>query len=109
MNQYEQLREKLSGWLPILSNASDMIINQGISDYPIFVISNDELEIGIAMAKESEDTLKIKASTLEEFVARRLISPEKVEEFKQAYKAPDIYICISIIASDKSEIIFLPR
>lgn len=109
LNPYELLHEKLSAWLPILSDAADRIINQGISDYPVFVISNDDLEIGIEMSKASEETLKIKASTLEEFVARRLISPEKVEDFKAAYKAPDVYICISIIASDKSEIIFLPR
>lgn len=109
LNHYALLQEKLSGWLPLLSDAADTIINQGISDYPVFVISNDDLEIGVAMTKESGDKLKIKASTLEEFVARRLISPEKVEEFKAAYKAPDVYICISVIAADRSEIIFLPR
>ena len=106
---YSSFIEQLKPWIAVLGQASDTLINQGVSNYPIAVISNEDIELGIALSKEGEDVLRIKISTLEEFVSKRVIDSEKVNEFKNAYKDPEIYLCLAIFTIGENEIIFLPK
>lgn len=106
---YSSLIEQLKPWITVLGEASDTVINQGISNYPIAVLSNEDIELGIALSKEDEGMLRIRISTLEEFVGKQIIDTEKVDEFKKAYKDSDLYLCLAIFTLEENEIIFLPK
>ncbi len=94
-----------------LSKASDMILDQGISEYPIFVLHGQEVEIGIPLWKKGDHGLKwsVHASTLEEFVAKQLITADKVENFKDVFKPPKSQLCCFVLSELGATFIFLPR
>ena len=50
----------------------------------------------------------INISSLEEFVAKQVISSEKLEEFKKVYKSPDDHLCIFVISELGAAFIYLP-
>ncbi len=83
-----------------LSEASEIIRNENISNYPIFAAHQGFLEMGIPIIKKNEAGGKwnINASTLEEFVTKNLIYNEKVNDFLKDYKDHDEFLCIFILS-----------
>jgi hypothetical protein len=106
---YQALKEKLSNWIPVLTEVSDTVVNENISNYPIFVLSKEPLELGLSIALKVENSFDIRISTLEEFVAKQIFVQDKIEDFKQAYKGSDLYLCLAILDGEESEILFLPK
>ena len=109
--QYNQLRQELEPFVKMMGKASDTIITQEVSSYPIFVLHRSEIELGILL-KEYEGTLTdwgINASTLEEFVAKQIIQNDKVDDFKKIYKPADSHLCLFVISKDGATFVFLPR
>ena len=83
-----------------LHEASEIIRNENISNYPIFAAHQGTLDMGIPIIKKEEAGGKwnINASTLEEFVTKNIIYDEKVEEFLHVYKNPEEFLCIFILS-----------
>ena len=75
------------------------------------VAHQQELELGMSIYnKDEHENAKwsIHASTLEEFVSRQIVFPEKIEEFKSNYKDPSTNICVFVLSELGAEFIFLP-
>ncbi len=110
--QYQQLKQELQPFMTMMGNASDTIVVEEVSSYPIFVLyKEEEVALGISL-KEYEGVAMdwgINASTLEEFVAKQIIQNEKVEEFKKIYKPADSQLCLFLITKDGATFVFLPR
>lgn len=106
-----EIEQKLQAWVPALSQAADTIMVQDVSRYPIFVVADELVEVGIAMAEPDGDSpWHIRASTLEEFVARNLVENEKLEKFREVYKDPRSFICVFIVMTQVgATFAFLPR
>lgn len=106
-----EIEQKLQVWVPVLSEAADTIMEQDVSRYPIFVVADELVEVGIALVEAGNDSpWHIRASTLEEFVARNLIEQEKLEKFREVYKDPQNHICVFIVmAQVGATFAFLPR
>ena len=113
MNKAElflQLEHELDIYRKLMTQATDLILNQDVSKYPIMVAHQQELEIGIPLTDEKHSgSWKIHASTLEEFVQRQIIFPEKIEEFKSNYKDITLFICVFVLSELGAQFIFLPR
>jgi len=81
------------------------VINQGISQYPIFV-AHREVNVAIGRLVVDRDSMRsqwsINASLLEEFVQKKLIEPTKVSQFVKAYKQPKQSMCLFVLLSDGS-------
>ncbi len=110
--QYLQLEEDLRPYLKMLGQASDTIVEQEVSSYPVFVIHHDELELGISLVENKEEELPgwaIRATTLEELVARQVVQNDKISDFKSVYKPPNEYICLFVIQKSGATFVFLPR
>jgi len=109
--QYEQLKQELQPFITMMGKASDTIVVEEVSSYPIFVLHREEVALGIPL-KEYEGVLLdwgINASTLEEFVAKQIIQNDKVEDFKKIYKPADSQLCLFVISKDGATFVFLPR
>ncbi len=109
---YLRFQEEVKPYLNMLKEASRTIIDQEVSSYPIFVFHVSDIEIGIELA--SAETIKgnwsIRASTLEEFVSKRLIEDARLEAFKDTYKDPEKYFCLFVVEPDQSaQFIFIPQ
>ena len=110
-DKFKQLETEITPYKPILAKAADAVLDQDVSMYPIFVIHQQTIEIGLPIA--SPKTVKGKwsanASTLEEFVAKRLIENERVENFKKVYKNPETHLCLFILSDLGATFVFIPR
>jgi hypothetical protein len=106
-----QLQNEIRPYFPMLEKASEAIIDQSVSDYPVFVFHQQEIELGIPVV----DRLKVKgnwsvnASTMEEFVSKSLIKEEKIEEFKNKYKDSKDYYCLFVLSEMGAQFIFMPK
>lgn len=84
------------------------ILNHQVSKYPVFIASEREVAIGKLVIDKEELALEfsIYASTLEEFVARKIITENGLPQFKKAYKDPREFVCIFALLGDDAGFIF---
>ena len=91
-----------------LKEASYQIRTRGISDCPIFPMSQTEIPVGSMLYEKGkmENQWSYYASFMEEFMQRELI--EKESEFKAIYKDPDEFCCLFIVDPQFTNFIFIP-
>jgi hypothetical protein len=95
----------------VLLNAADTIREQDVSNYPIFVAAQQEVEIGIPLLTVGQlpNNWLINASTLEEFHSKRLIDEEKINDFRNLYKSRSSEICIfAFLTEGVAKFVFIP-
>ena len=108
---YIILQTELDIFRKLMTQAAKVILDQDVSDYPIMVAHQQELELGMPIFKREENKgskWPIHASTLEEFVSRQIIFPEKVDEFKSNYKDTNANVCVFVLSELGAEFLFLP-
>ena len=108
---YITLQKELDIFRKLMTQAAKVIVDNDVSTYPIMVAHQQELELGMPIFNREENKgskWSIHASTLEEFVSKQIIFPEKIEEFKSNYKSSDDSICIFVLSELGAEFIFLP-
>lgn len=94
-----------------LATAADTIRNENVSNYPIFVASKTAVEIGVMLFPQGKlpDNWIVTASSLEEFHVRKIIDTEKIDDFRDVYRARPTEICVFAIDMDGvSKFIFIP-
>jgi len=93
-----------------LREASYQIRKRGFSEYPIFPITKSEIAIGQLLIQKDELALKWNYYTtyLDEFVQRKLIDPENLDIFMDAYKDPDEYCCLFVVDETFTNFVYIP-
>lgn len=106
-----QLQKELSRYLKVMKQATEIMLNEGVTSYPIFVAHQVEMELGLPIVnhRESGELWSIHASSLEEFVARNIISYDHVQDFKSNYKNPEEYLCVFVISELGALFVYLPQ
>lgn len=110
-SNFVQLEKELEAYKPLMGKAADSILDQEISDYPIFIIHQLEVAVGIPLVEKNNDDLRwsIAASSLEEFVSKQLIEQQKVDSFRTIYKDPNKFLCLFVLSELGAHFIFMPR
>ena len=108
---YKRLEKELAGYKKILSEAAEIIQDQDVSRFPIFVVHQNIVDIGINIV--NKDTVQgnwsINASTLEEFVTKQIIAEEKVEDFQTLYRSHQDDLCLFALSELGANFIFLQK
>ena len=93
-----------------IKEVSTEIIVEGISAYPIFVAHQHEVNLGeLILDKNDLDTeWTIQASTVEEFVEKGIIHPDKKDRFIKHYKDPHQFMCLFVIVPEGANFVFFP-
>lgn len=86
------------------------IIAEGISEFPIFIAHQHEVKLGepILNHHELNTEWSIHASTMEEFIEKELIQPERKDRFLKQYKDPHAFMCIFVIVPEGANFVFFP-
>ncbi len=87
-----------------LKMIAQLILDQKISEYPIFIAHKEpQLIIGRPFidAEQEESDWSFNVSHLEDFANKGLIEPDRIRPFKQAYKNPRQFLCLFIISGNK--------
>ncbi len=110
-NSLEALKLDLKKFSKVLKEASSTVKNEGVSEYPIFIVHKEDLSMGILLIEptQSGSYWSFSVSTMEEFVSKNLIQNVKVESFKKAYKDPETHLCLFIIDPSEANFIFVPH
>jgi hypothetical protein len=89
--------------------ALDILQNQ-LSEYPIFIAHQHKVELGenIIDKDELQTNWSINATILEELQERNILSPDRIQSFKDVFKNPRKYICVFLITKQTANFIFLP-
>ncbi len=106
-----QLEKELKPYIEVMGKAADTIMDKDISKYPILVVHQQELELGVMVVKKNpkKESWNIQASTLEEFAMKQLIESDKIEDFQAIFKKPKDFLCLFVVSELGAKFIFMPR
>lgn len=106
----KSLESDLKFYNESLKEVAIEIMAEGISAYPIFVAHQHEVKLGevILDKKELNTDWSIHASTLEEFIEKNLILPDRKDKFLKQYKDPYAFMCVFVIVPEGANFVFFP-
>lgn len=105
-----QLHEDVSLCKDYLATLRHEIVNQDISNYPIFIATQEKAGIGKLVINKNELDIQwsFYASHLEDFVNKKIIELDKVDAFIELYKENIGCLSLFVIMGDDFSFIFLP-
>lgn len=106
-----RLREEIKPYLHLIGAASDSILKEKVSKYPVFTLSQEEISVGVKLVKKGgrSGRWNVFASTLEEFVSKGLVQKSRASDFIATYKDPYTFICLFVVSELGAQFIFMPR
>ena len=110
IDKFLELQKQLQPYKKILAQAADVILDENVSKYPIFIIHQQEVHMGVSLIEASKNiNWSVNASTLEEFVTKELIFMDKAQDFIATYKDPELNLCLFVLSELGAQFIFIPR
>lgn len=106
----KSLEQDLKFYAESVKEVATEIMVEGISAYPIFIAHQHEVNVGeLILDKDELNTnWTIQASTLEEFVEKGIIKPDKKENFIKNYKNAHQFMCLFVIVPEGANFVFYP-
>ena len=94
----------------ILKEASYQMRKREISAYPIFPMAKVDLPVGKLIFDKNHNgtSWNYYVSFLDEFIQRKLIAEERVEDFIAAFKDPEEFCCLFVVEPDFTNFLFIP-
>lgn len=104
------LEKDLTFYADSIKEVAVEIMMEGISLHPIFIAHQHEVSIGEVILNRAElnTDWTIQASTLEEFIQKGIIHPDKKEQFLKTYKKPENYMCIFVVVPEGANFVYYP-
>lgn len=108
---FSQIQKQIIPYLKVMSKAADVIQEQDVSSFPILVLSQEMVNIGINIVDKAQLNApwNMNASTLEELVAKQIVVQEKVEDFRLVYKKSEPDLCLLLLTDEDANFVFVPR
>ena len=110
-SKFIQLEAELDSYKPVMAKAADSVIDQEISKYPIMVVHQEEIEIGIKLVDRAkvDGNWSVNLSTLEEFASKDLIESHKIDSFRTIYKDKKKFICLFVLSELGAQFVFISK
>ena len=106
-----EIERLLKRYRSTLAEAAETVRTEDISNYPIFVASKEDIDLGVLLLLRGTlpDDWAVNASTLEEFHAKRVIDVEKIDDFRTLYRKHNEDICVFVFLNDgTAKFVFIP-
>jgi hypothetical protein len=106
----EEIKEDLHFYESAIKEVSDAILDEGHSQYPVFVLHQHEVHAGelILDRHEMGRYWSVNATTVEELEQKGYLASSRSEDFKEVFKDPRKYMCLLLVTSLGGNIIFQP-
>ena len=106
----KSLEKDLKFYSDSIKEVSTEIVVEGLSAYPIFVAHQHEVKLGELILDKNDlgTNWSIHASTVEEFVEKGIIHPEKKDRFIKHFKDPEEFMCLFVIVPEGANFVFYP-
>lgn len=95
---------------PTMRAFSIHVIEEEISQFPVYVAYQDAVSIGKPFLSKENDHLNwhYNVSILEEFVKRGVVEKDKLEDFIETFGDPEERACIFVILPEQGGFVFVP-
>ena len=80
-----------------IQKSSHIIRSLGFTDYPIFIVSKDKINLNCLLIKKKDNNFYYYVSSLDFFIKYNLIFKNKINSFKNSYKDPSKFCCLFIL------------
>jgi hypothetical protein len=106
----EAIRNDLRIIGPTMRAFSIHVINEEISQFPVYVAYQDGVSIGKPFLSKEKDHLNwnYNVSILEEFVKRGVVEQDKLEQFIETFGDPEERACIFVVLPEEGGFVFVP-
>lgn len=106
----KSLEKDLELYRESIREVSTEIMVEGLSAWPIFIAHQHKVDLGeLILDKDELNTnWSIHASTLEEFIEKGIIHPEKKDRFIKHFKRPEDFMCLFVIVPEGANFVFYP-
>jgi len=84
------------------------IQDENVSNYPILVAFPSFTNVNIGLPINEGEKLSFNATTLEELAMKKVVSLEKIDEFRKLYKEKKNTFCIFLLEKPAPQFIFIP-
>lgn len=94
-----------------LKEISEQVLNEKISQYPLYIAhKEDAIALGkpIILKERSKTEWNINASVAEELFTKQILSDEKADEFKKAFKDPKTHMLFFVLTPGEMKFLFRP-
>ena len=104
------LKKDIEFYKETLQEVATEIRVEGISEYPIFIAHQHEVNLGEMILDRNElgTSWTIQASTYEEFAEKGIIQDNKKDTFLQNYKNADDFICLFVVVPEGANFVYIP-
>jgi hypothetical protein len=104
------LEKDLTFYADSIKEVAVEIMVEGISTTPIFIAHQHEVSIGEVILNRADlnTDWTIQASTLEEFIQKGIIHPDKKEQFLKTYKKPENFMCVFVVVPEGANFVYYP-
>lgn len=104
------LKKDIEFYKDTLQEVATEIRIEGISEYPIFIAHQHEVNLGEMILDRNElgTSWTIQASTYEEFAEKGIIQGNKKDTFLQNYKSADDFICLFVVVPEGANFVYFP-
>lgn len=104
------LQTMLRHYRRMLNQAADTIINENVSNYPVFVVTAQPIEVGLPLIERGDllNTWQVNASTLEELVVKRIVESERTDAFIDMCRKSPEKICLFVISELGATFVMMP-
>lgn len=105
------LEKELEPYSKVLTQAAGTIVDSDVSRYPIFVVHQHQMDMGIPLIDKEQfkGNWSVNASSLEEFVTKNIIEQEKIDGFRTVYKKKEDELCLFVLSELGPQFIFIPK
>jgi hypothetical protein len=95
---------------PMMRAFSLHVIEEEISQFPVYVAFQDAVSIGKSFLTKENDHLNwhYNVSILEEFVKRGVVEKDKLEDFIDTFGDPEERACIFVVLPEEGGFVFVP-
>ncbi len=106
----ESLTSDVAQVAPTLKQIAETVIEESISEYPVFIASQELVNIGKPIFTQEEFPLNwfFRVSILEDFMKREIVLGDKLQQFKKTYGDPMERACIFVVTPDVAQFVFVP-
>lgn len=106
-----QLQVELAGYKKPLAKAADTIVENDVSEFPVFIFHQHIVDVGIPIIDRevTKGNWSVNASSLEELVMKQIVQQAKIEEFKKVMLSKGSDLCLFVLSELGANFIFLPR
>lgn len=107
----QRFGQDINHYHALMYEAFNGVINEGVSNYPVFIFHRQEVNVGLQIADWHEivGDWSVNLSTLEEFYIKGLVTIEQVEEIKKKITGNPPQYCCLVLSEGEGSLIFLPR